>query len=62
MVNSSMPKTRLTMKGVCTYGSNGYEGGCVYVFYDGNGNNKLYIEVKTVNEPLYGSFSYPVAE
>ena len=61
VVNSSMPKTRLTMKGLCTYGSNGYEGGCAYVFYDGKGNNKLYVEAKTTNEPLYGSFSYPVA-
>ena len=61
LVNTSMPKTKLTMHGVCTYGSNGYEGGCAYVFYDGNGSNKLYIEVKTT-EPLYGSFSYPVAE
>ena len=50
------------MKGVCTYGTNGNEGGCAYVFYDGNGNNKLYIEAKIQNEPLYGSFSYPVAE
>ena len=61
LVNTSMPKTKLTMHGVCTYGSNGSEGGCAYVFYDGNGSNKLYIEVKTT-EPLYGSFSYPVAE
>ena len=56
-----MPKTRLTMQGLFTHGSQGYEGGCAYVFYDGNGNNKLYVEVKT-SEPLYGSFSYPVAE
>lgn len=62
VVNSSMPKTRLTMKGLCTYGRNGYEGGCAFVFYDNNGNNKLYVEAKTTNEPLYGSFSYPVAE
>ena len=62
VVNSSMPKTKLTMKGVCTYGSSGYVGGCAYVLHDGNGNNKLYIEVKSTNEPLYGSFSYPVAE
>ena len=61
VVNSSMPKTRLTMKGVCTYGTSGYEGGCAYVLHDGNGNNKLYVETKT-SEPLYGSFSYPVAE
>ena len=62
VVNSSMPKTKLTMKGICTYGSSGYVGGCAFVFYDGNGNNKLYIEAKATNEPLYGSFSYPVAE
>ena len=62
VVNSSMPKTKLTMKGVCTYGSSGYVGGCAYILYDGNGNNKLYVEVKSTNEPLYGSFSYPVAE
>ena len=62
VVNSSMPKTKLTMKGVCTYGTNGYEGGCAYILHDGNGNNKLYVEVKSTNEPLYGSFSYPVAE
>ena len=63
VVNSSMPKTRLTMKGVCNYGSNGSYGygGSAYIYYDGNGNNKLYIEVKSA-EPLYGSFSYPVAE
>ena len=61
VVNSSMPKTKLTMKGVCTYGTSGYVGGCAYVLHDGNGNNKLYVEVKSTNEPLYGSFSYPVA-
>ena len=61
VVNSSMPKTKLTMKGVCTYGSSGYVGGCAYVLHDGKGNNKLYIEVKSTNEPLYGTFSYPVA-
>ena len=63
VVNSSMPKTRLTMKGVCTYGSNGSYGygGSAYIYYDGNGNNKLYIEAKSA-ESLYGSFSYPVAE
>ena len=57
-----MPKTKLTMKGMCTYGPVGYDGGCAYVLYDGNGNNKLYIEAKVTNELLYGSFSYPVAE
>ena len=62
VVNSSMPKTKLTMQGLCTYGSSGYEGGCAFVRYDGNGNNKLYVEAKATNEPLYGSFSYPVAE
>ena len=60
VVNSSMPKTKLTMNGVCAYGSNGYEGGCAYVLHDGNGNNKLYIEARVLNETLYGSFSYPV--
>ena len=62
LVNSSMPKTRLTTKGVCTYGRNGHAGACAYVLYDGNGNNKLYVEVSLINEPFYGSFSYPVAE
>ena len=62
VINSSMPKTKLTMKGVCTYGSSGYVGGCAYILHDGEGNNKLYIEVKSTNEPLYGSLSYPVAE
>ena len=62
MVNSSMPKTRLTMQGLCTHGNSGDVGGCAFVIHDGEVNNKLYMEVKTTNEPLYGSFSYPVAE
>ena len=61
LVSSSMPKTKLTMKGLSTYGPSGNQGGCAYVFYDGNGNNKLYIQAKNT-EPQYASFSYPVAE
>ena len=61
VVNSSMPKTRLTMEGSCTYDTNGFAGGCAYILYDGNGNNTLYVKA-LATQPLYGTFSYPVAE
>ena len=58
VINNSMPKTRLTMQGSCTYGPNGYEGGRVFISRD---DNKLYVEALATQQ-LYGSFSYPVAE
>ena len=62
IVCSSMPKTKATSQGMCSYGQSGGIGACAFIFDDGSDKSKLYIEVNMVNETLYGTFSYPVAE
>ena len=57
----SLPKPKVTIQSMCCYGSNGNTGACIFIH--GNENNgKLYAEINTTGQQLYGGFSYPVAE
>ena len=57
----SLPKPKVTIQSMCCYGSNGNTGACIFIH--GNENNgKLYAEINTTGQQLYGAFSYPVAE
>ena len=62
VICNSMPKTKITMQGICCYGSSGNTGASIFAINDGINNGKLFAEINIIDEPLYGSFSYPVAE
>ena len=61
VINSSLPKPKTIAQGVCSYGSEGRAGGCIYIYpYDNKG--KLYADINITGQSLYSAFSYPVAE
>lgn len=62
IICTSMPKTKMNSQGICTYGNSGVGGGCAFTYCDIKRNGKLYVEINVTDQPLYGSFSYPVAE
>lgn len=60
IICDSMPKTKVIKQSMCCYGSEGKTGANIFI-NDGN-NGKLYAEINVTGQPLYGAFSYPVAE
>ena len=60
IICASMPKTKVIKQSMCCYGSEGKTGANIFI-NDGN-NGKLYAEINVTGQPLYGAFSYPVAE
>lgn len=62
VICNSMPKTKFTMQGNCCYGSSGDTGASIFITNDGINNTRLFTEIHVIDQQLYGSFSYPVAE
>ena len=62
VICNSMPKTKFTMQGVCCYGSSGDTGASIFITNDGINDTRLFTEIHVIDQKLYGSFSYPVAE
>lgn len=60
VICASMPKTKIVKQGMCCYGSEGKTGATMFVIDSNNG--KLFAEINVTGQPLYGAFSYPVAE
>ena len=62
IICTSMPKTKITTQGICTYGSSGVSGCSAFIYSDNERNGKLFVEIGVANTDLYGYFSYPVIE